>query len=114
MVADVNGIPNTRVTILRGKGSDEFGDEADLDIPVATGVLASLHMLDNVTSSQAADRQQQIGVYSLRVKHGTDVRIDDRIRDAEGNTYVIADVTSQPSIGRRVDVRCRMRKLESA
>ncbi len=110
----MNGIPNTRVSILRGTSSDAFGDETDVEIPVATGILASLHMLDNVTTSQASDRQQQIGIYSLRVKHGIDVRIDDRIRDAEGNTYVIADVTSEPSIGRRVDVRCRMRKLESA
>lgn len=110
----MNGIPNTRVSILRGTSEDAFGDAVDLDIPVATGVLASVHMLDNVTTSQASDRLQQVGIYSLRVKHGTDVRIDDRVRDAEGNTYVIADVTSRPSIGRLVDVRCRMRKLESA
>jgi len=111
----VNGIPNTYVSILRGSSEDEFGDATDTETVLASGILASLHKLDERTSSLASDRLQQLGMYAVRMKYGTDVQISDRIKDEKtGDVYVVADVVSDPSVARRVDVRCRVRKLESA
>lgn len=108
----MNGTPNTTVTILRGTEKNVFGDEVDVDIVVASGILASIHEQRQVAGTQADGRQQQIGMYHLRVKHGVDLRIDDRVKDERtGLVYTINDVTSAPSTGRLVDVRCAMRRV---
>jgi len=110
----VNGTPNARATILRGTSENAYGDPTDVETAVATGILCSIHEPDIRSDSQASDRQQQIGIYTLRAKYGTDILIDDRVKnEATGDIFVIQDVTRAPSIGRRVDVRCRMRKLET-
>ena len=111
----MNGIPSTTAKTYRGTSENTYGDETDTNTPHLTGLLCSIHQLDIASTSQATDRQQQIGIYSLRAKWGTDIAIDDRVEDERtGDVYVVQDVTSQPSIARRVDVRCRMRKLETS
>jgi hypothetical protein len=108
----MNGVPNTTVEILRGQETDPYGDEADLDLVVASGILAAVHEDRQVAGTQAQDRQQQIGYFTLWVKHGVDLRIDDRVRDERtGYVYTVNDVTSPPSSARLVDVRCGMRRV---
>jgi hypothetical protein len=108
----MNGIPNTTISILRGESEDAFGDSTDTATLAASGVLASIHEVRQFTSTRADLRLQQVGEMTLRIKYGTDIRIMDRVKDERsGLVYVINDVTQAPSWARKVDVRCRLRRV---
>lgn len=108
----MNGVPTTTVSVYRGQGTDVFEDVEDAPILVASGILASLHEVQVRATSDASSLQRQVGQYSLRVKNGVDLRIEDRVKDERtGLTYVIDSVTTPPSSGRLVDVHCTMRRV---
>ena len=108
----MNGVPTTTVTILRGQGTDVYEDVEDVPIVVASGILASLHETQVSATSDASSMQRQVGTYSLRMKNGIDVRIEDRVTDERtALTYVVMSVTTPPSTGRLVDVHCVLRRV---
>lgn len=99
----------TKITIYRGQGVDDWGDAIDEDTPVATGVLASI-LEQKVSSSTEVTTQPHNYRYArLRVRNGTDIQVNDRIKDERKNeTWTILNISplQNPVMGQdtRVDL----------
>jgi len=105
-------IPNTTVSVLRGSSESAYGDPEDNETVSVSGVLASLLEDNELTSTRAQDRLQQTGLWRLRVRAGTDIRLGDRIKDDRtGLIYVLNDVQEPPAWQARQDVRCSLRRV---
>ena len=111
----MNGQANTRISLLRGTGVDAFGDETDGGTVVASSILASLHERSQRQDARSDGGLRQVGSYTMRCRHDIDVRQDDRVKDeSDGRIYVVVEVEKAPSFGRKVDVRCSLRRLSLA
>lgn len=80
----------TTVAVLRGVGTDRFGDEVDVDQVVRDNIPASLiEQQPNSRSRPADGRTDQVRSYTLRVHPDVVLLRGDRIRDERtGETYV--------------------------
>jgi hypothetical protein len=108
----VIGVPNTTISVLRGASENPFGDLEDNETVSASGVLASILEENQLTSTRAQDRLQQVGLWTLRVRGGIDIQLGDRIRDERTEAvYVINDVVEPPAWAIRQDVRCSLRRV---
>lgn len=84
----------TTVSIYRGQGVDDFGDVIDNDTPAATGVLASILEQKIYSTSEVTTQPHNYRYARLRVKKGTDVRVNDRIYDEKLNqTWTITNIS---------------------
>lgn len=99
----------TTITIYRGQGTDDWGDTLDNDTAAATGVLASI-LEQKVQGYQEVTTQPHNYRYArLRVKKGTDVRVNDRVLDERLNqTWTITNISplQNPVVGQdtRIDL----------
>lgn len=101
----------TRLTVLRGTTLDAYGDEADTDTAVATGIIASLvEQTRRVTTRD--DPTPRIVRYAVgRVTAGTDITDQDRIRDeTTGAVYIVEAVSSMNSAAVAADLRLDLRR----
>jgi hypothetical protein len=104
-------IANCRISIFRGTVKDEGGDDAPSNVPVRTGLLASVEEHRSRDSSTSATVQGNVTstprqVRSLIGKVGSnvDVRIHDRVLlEATGERYVVINVTQPHKFGRTPD-----------
>lgn len=104
-------IANCRISIFRGTVPDEGGDEKPANIPVLTGVLASIEEPRTSVFSSSAIVQPQTGptprqILSLIGKVGSnvDIRVRDRVLLEEtGERYVVMNVTAPHHYGRKPD-----------
>lgn len=99
----------TTVTIYRGQGTDDWGDIIDNDTPAATGVLASIMEQKIYASTEVTTQPHSYRYARLRVKKGTDIRVNDRIYDERLNqTWTITNISpyQNPVLGQdlRVDL----------
>lgn len=108
----MNSRATTRISILRGTGTDDYNDPVDSGAIVASGVQASLIEQSHTTRRRDAREPRTIRSYTLRVKAGTDLRHDDRVRDERTNvTYIVDDVTQPASFLRALDIRAELRRI---
>lgn len=90
----MNTVANTYISIYRGTTEDAEGDEVETDVPLKTGIPASLiegrpRQVDSGTS----DTPRVIRQATLRVGRETDVKRNDRIKDeATGDFWRIEAV----------------------
>lgn len=91
-------MPTTTVDILGGVTTDDLGDEVEGSTVLASGVLASiLEQVETAVVTTAADtRVQVVRRYTGRLPADTSVTTAHRLRDVDGNIYVI-DAVSQPT-----------------
>lgn len=103
-------IATTRVTILRGTTTDEFGDTVDTDTEAGTdgqtGIPASL-VEQTRTATTRDDLTPRVVRYTVgRLPAGTDIGEDDRLRDDRtGRTYIVTAVSRPTGIGITPDLR---------
>lgn len=106
-------IATCRASVLRGTGTDQWGDASDSGTVVNTGLLARV-VVKNVTaydpSTQTARTVQQvIGV----VESDTDILDTDQLRDdTNGITYIIESVTQPGGPGRADDLVLELRRVK--
>jgi hypothetical protein len=101
----------TTLSVLRGTGTDGYGDEVDTDKIVATGIPASLvEQTRRVTTRD--DPTPRIVRYAVgRVTAGTDITDQDRIRDDRtGDTYIVDAVSTMNSAAVAADLRLDLRR----
>jgi hypothetical protein len=99
----------TKVSILRGQSDDEWGDTIDNDTIVASGVLASILEQKTWSSPEVSTQPHNYRYARLRVKKGTDVQTNDRIKDERTNDiWLITNISpiQNPVLGQdlRIDL----------
>lgn len=97
-------IATTRVTVIRGVGRDEFGDEIDLDqeagADAQTRIPASLIETTKQSSTDASGTPRVIRTCVARLPAGTDITVGDRLRNENtGRLYRIDSITQPAAIG---------------
>lgn len=107
---------NTRVTLLRGTGTDAYGDPTDTDTVFLAHIPATLietgkNVQDPSTSTPRTIRQVQCALPGF-----IGVLDTDRIRDElSGNLYMVVGVDTPPTlIGETPDVRLDLKRVSAA
>ncbi|MEU1309504.1 hypothetical protein ABZ419_11500 [Streptomyces cinnamoneus] len=108
---DVIARATTTIAVLRGTSTDVFGDEADTDTVVASGIPASL-VEQNRRVTTRDDPTPRVIRYAVgRVTAGTDITDQDRIRDERTNAlYIVDSVSSMNSAAVAADLRLELRR----
>lgn len=101
---------NTRISILRGTTTDDYGDEVDTATPVRADIPASLLQLARRTYLPAEGATRVVSDATCRVTAGTDVLKSDRIKDQlTGRIYTITELNVDPgSPAHRPDIVMRL------
>jgi hypothetical protein len=87
--------PTTSITILRGQGTNSFGDVIDLPVPWKSGIPASIIERSQRVHGPKDSEDRIVRVFKLRVPNGTGLAKDDRVRDASGQVYIVDNVYQQ-------------------
>lgn len=103
-------IATTTVSVLGGTGTDEFGDEVDLDTPEATGVIASLVESTRTAYEPVSGKPRIIRTHIARLPVGTAVDETKRLLDEQTREiYIVVSVTknSNPALAQplRTDLK---------
>lgn len=97
-------IATTTVTVLRGTGTDRFGDEVDIDAVVAGGIPASIIEQGSNSRSRPVDgRTDQVRSYAVRMRTPMELLKYDRLRDERtGDVYALDEIqTPANPVGHR-------------
>lgn len=104
-------IATTSIAILRGTTTDAYGDEADMDTPVHTGIPASLTEQSRRVTTRDDPTPRIVRYAVARVAAGTDVTDQDRIQDERtGAIYSIDAVSSMANPALTADLRLDLRR----
>lgn len=108
----MNARPTTTVTILRGTGTDEYGDPTDTLTEVATGLPASILERTQRVTKFGERTPQIITYYTARLPGDTVLHAQDRIKDETTGVIYVMDNFSQVANPLLVnDVRVDLRRL---
>lgn len=90
----VIALATTRVSVLRGTTTDEFGDEADTATVHTSGIPASLIESNRQAMEPVTGTPRIIRTHICRVPSTTDVSETDRIKDeSTSEIYIVVAVT---------------------
>lgn len=96
----------TTISILRGTGTDEWGNEVDNDTVVATGVRASIAETKIYAQGEVTLQPRNLRYARMRVTWGTDIQTNDRIRDERLNqTWTILNISPYQNPTVKQDLR---------
>lgn len=104
-------VATTTIAVYRGTTTDAYSDEQDANIPVHTGISASITEQSRRVTTRD-DPTPRIVRYAVgRVTAGTDITDQDRIRDERTGAVYIVDAVSQmtnPAVA--ADLRLDLRR----
>lgn len=83
--------PNTWITVTRGSGEDEYGDETDATTAVYTRIPATLTAATKSTFRQG--KWISVEVWSLSVTARYTLKVSDIVTDKAGRRYVVNSLT---------------------
>lgn len=107
----MQAIATTRLSILRGTETDDYGDERDTDTPVHTGIPASLTEQSRRVTTRDDPTPRIVRYAVARVPARTDVTDQDRIRDERtGAVYIVDAVSSMANPVAVPDIRLDLRR----
>jgi hypothetical protein len=97
-------IATTWVTVLRGTSTDLFGDQIDLSSEAGgdtrTRIPASLIEGSRTIKTPNSPTPRIVRYATARLAPGTDITVDDRLRDENtGRIYAVTAVTQPAAIG---------------
>lgn len=108
-------IPTTTVALLRGTTVDTFGDEIDVDVPITTGLPAAVTENAQRSYRRAEGRGGQVETFTVRLRPGTDVTEQDRLRDERtGAVYLVTSVSHPQALTGLADVRVTAARVGAA
>ena len=103
---------STTASILRGTATDRFGDEADMDTVVASGVPVSILERPVTGGRPASGRKDTQRGYALRVWRSVDLRQGDRVRDERtGLVYVVLTLAPSTNIAGLGSTRADLQRV---
>lgn len=99
----------TKISILRGESTDEWGDPVDNDTVVASGVLASILEQKTWSSPEVSTQPHNYRYARLRIRKNIEVQVNDRIKDERNNqTWLVTNISplQNPVVGQdlRIDL----------
>lgn len=101
----------TRITVLRGTATDDYGDESDAATAVYTGIPAALTEQTRTVTTRESPTPRVIRFTVGRVTAGTDITDQDRLRDERtGQVYIVEAVSSMNSAAVAADLRLDLRR----
>lgn len=104
-------IATTTITVLRGTTTDGYGDEADTDTPVRTGIPASLTEQSRRVTTRDDPTPRIVRYAVARVTAGTDITDQDRVRDERtGAVYIVDAVSQMANPAAAADLRLDLRR----
>lgn len=104
-------LATTTISVMRGTTTDGYGDEADTDTVIATGILASIVEQTRRVSTRDDPTPRTVRYPVGRVTAGTDITDNDRIRDDRtGAVYIVDAVSSMTSAAVAADLRLDLRR----
>ncbi|MER7814543.1 hypothetical protein [Streptomyces sp. NPDC096153] len=105
-------VANTRISVLGGTSTNEWGDEVDGTTVAASGIPASILQRTRVVTTPEMPTPRRIAYYVGRLPHGTPVGIENRIRDeVSGRIYAITDVDTPANVGIDGDLRLDLKRV---
>lgn len=107
----MQAIATTRISVLRGTSVDAYGDEVDIDTPVASGIPASLTEQSRRVTTRDDPTPRIVRYTVARVAAGTDIQDLDRVRDERtGAVYIVDAVSSMANPAVTPDIRLDLRR----
>jgi Mg-chelatase subunit ChlD len=104
-------IATTTISVLRGTTTDAYNDEQDTNTPIATGVPASLTEQSRRVTTRDNPTPRIVRYAVARVRAGTDIRDQDRVRDERtGAVYIVDAVSSMANPAVAADIRLDLRR----
>ena len=103
-------IATCTVSVLRGTTTDVYGDVVDSDTPVITGLPASIIERRRVAFTADTPEPRTVRYITGRVGHGTDVRVNDRLKNEQtGIVYAIDSMSdaSNPVIATDIEMELK-------
>lgn len=93
MGADVIAVATTTVSVLRGTTTDPYGDVMDSDTPIVTGLpISIIEQRRKVFTADNPD-PRTVRYITGRVGSGTDIRVNDRLKDERtGYVYAVDEI----------------------
>lgn len=88
-------LATTTLTVYRGTTTDTWGDEADTDTAVHTGIPASLTEQSRRVTTRDDPTPRIVRYAVARVTAGTDITDQDRVKDERTGAVYIVDAVSQ-------------------
>lgn len=102
----MNSRATTTVTIYRGTNIDDWGDVEDNATVVRTGVPMSIIEQKNYSKGEITTQPRNMKFARARCTYGTDVQINDRIRDERtSQIWTIVNISSVQNPVRAQDKR---------
>jgi hypothetical protein len=90
-------LANTKVTVLRGTGTDAYGDEIDVMTPLETDVPAMLVETAQTVFDPATQEPRTVRTAECYVPPWLDVLNTDQVYDQlTGDTFMVIDIVAQP------------------
>jgi hypothetical protein len=92
-------LPTTTASVLRGTATSAFGDDVDSDAVVQVGVPLAVMVASQASTRSADSRPQEVEFFRGRVPAGTDIRVNDKLRDERDVTqvYLVTGSHSSPN-----------------
>ena len=109
-------VPTTTVAIYRDspEQTDQYGDPIDSDVPIQSGIPASLIEQTRLVDPPAGTTPRTISYVTCRVAAGTDVTGEDRIKDESTSfVYTISDVSTPQSPVHQQDMKLVLERVGS-
>ncbi|MFI8351323.1 hypothetical protein [Streptomyces sp. NPDC085596] len=107
----MQAIATTQISILRGVTTDAYGDEQNVDMPVYTGIPASLAEQTRRVTTRDDPTPRIVRYATARVPARTDITDQDRVRDERtGAVYSVDAVSSMTNPTLTVDIRLDLRR----
>lgn len=104
-------LATTRVSILRGTDTDEFGDETDAVTVHASGILANIRETRRSVFDASTSTPRIVRTVECRLPSNTDILDSDRVKDEnDGTIYGITSVTNPGGPGRRADLELELER----
>lgn len=105
-------IATCSASILRGTGTDLYGDPVDNGTVIASGVIASIRETSQVVMDAATQAPRIIRYVAGTVPSGTDVVDTDMVRDdSHGMLYSVEAVTQNRQPGYTPDLELQLKRV---
>lgn len=105
---------STTVSILRGVGEDDYGDEVDLGQVAYSRVPAGITLARIAKTREDEHDPQAVHIYACRLPRRVQLQDGDRIRDDRtGSVYVVDKITGdqQGPLGFATDRNLELRRV---
>lgn len=105
-------IATCTASILRGTGTDTYGDVTDTSAVIQSGVIASIRQTSQTVYDPSTQSARVINVIMGTFPSGTDVLDTDQVRDdTYGITYIVESVTQNRQPGFTPDLELLLRQV---